>query len=459
MRDSEWKRGKMYSVGQAFQPDVRLESLTYTCAIPSAGPLRPITARSASSVAVLAMILAAPLWAVARGNDVSGPVTGEVRLASGRTVSYTIHFRPELAARQCPLRRWPHCAHIVRRSLRFELPAIRLVRERMGSEEISCIGRGEGETILAGLSDGRVCRVDPVTLDLTDMAKLPSAPDWVGWKPVLDKQPAGLIAATKQTKTVDRDGHRWRQPVSVVHDLTTGTTHLLDWRLTTFLLDRAGRLWLGADSGEFGGWVARIDLANWKVVEIKPPPDLAPDPDIGEVGWEGVYGFIERHEGQILAFGGTSHLGLNSGFITRIDQAEPHRLFAFDPPKDEAKPPDPGLPSLPITHVVEEDNGLFVLSYSDVFRVDSDFKGLEKGSDTPDCVSLGSAGRHGGLPVCAPVHPPRRDGEGYVFATVRNGYVSLEGATTTTHGTPGQLGGRSGRCSRHLGGNLPLRGR
>jgi len=34
-----WNRRKMCAVGQNFQPDVRLESLTYTCAIRTAGTL------------------------------------------------------------------------------------------------------------------------------------------------------------------------------------------------------------------------------------------------------------------------------------------------------------------------------------------------------------------------------------------------------------------------------------
>ena len=46
----------------------------------------------------------------------------------------------------------------------------------------------------------------------------------------------------------------------MVHDLATGKTFSLEHLATTVLLDRAGRLWIGADNGEFGGHVSRIDL-------------------------------------------------------------------------------------------------------------------------------------------------------------------------------------------------------
>ncbi len=65
--------------------------------------------------------------------------------------------------------------------LGFELPAVRLVRERIDTEEVTCLGRGEGAAVLAGLGDGRVCRVDPATLKLTELTKLPASPQWLGW--------------------------------------------------------------------------------------------------------------------------------------------------------------------------------------------------------------------------------------------------------------------------------------
>ena len=272
------------------------------------------------------------------------------------------------------------------------------------------------------------------------MCKLPSAPHWIGWRAAADKRPAGLVAVTTQSKLVEEDGRRAADlAVSAVHDLANETTLVLDQKVTTFLLDRAGRLWLGADKGEWGGSVARVDTSNGSVVEIKPPPTSAcPN---GENSWEGVYGFVERADGQVWAFGGTSHMGMNSAFITRVDQPNPRRLFTFETPPDRGKQPDTNRPSMPITHVIEENSGLFVLSFSDVFRVDS--IASHRGNRPPRSISdiAGAVPTPSGLirPYCA-IHPPRHKGEGYLFATVGDGYVSLDGAKAAAHSIPGQLG-------------------
>ena len=177
-----------------------------------------------------------------------------------------------------------------------------------------------------------------MTLDLTDFAKLPSAPQWVGWRAAAEKRPAGLVAVTTQSQLVERDGTRVSVPVSAVHDFAKQTALVLDHKATTFLLDRAGRLWLGADNGEWGGWVARVDTSNGSAVEIEASA-ADPMPD-DENSWEGIYGFVERADGQVWAFGGTSHMGLNSAFITRVDQPNPRRLFAYETPADQDKPLD-----------------------------------------------------------------------------------------------------------------------
>ncbi len=44
--------------------------------------------------------------------------------------------------------------------------------------------------------------------------------------------------------------------------------------------------------------------------------------------------FIELRDGQVWSFGGSSHMGYNSGYITRVDGAEPRPLYAFEPPRN-----------------------------------------------------------------------------------------------------------------------------
>jgi hypothetical protein len=323
-------------------------------------------ARSALVAVLFGLFPAASL----RGDERPRPPSGEVRLGNGRVVDYTIHFDRNSLRDSVRVGDGLIAVTSSGALLQFELPAVRLVRERI-DDEVTCIGRGEGGAVLAGLPDGRVCRVDPATLDLTDVAKLPAAPSWVGWCRAGGNRAAGLVGVTRKTKVVEQDGERWDAPYSVVHDLATAQTFALNQAATTFLLDREGRLWLGADSGEWGGHVTRIDLSTGTVATIEPPPSREPGE---EASWDGIYGFVELRDGQVWAYGGTSHMGLNDAEITRVDEAKAQTMAAFDPPRDPQREPDPSRPRMPITHIVEETGGLLVFSYSDVFRVDTALK-------------------------------------------------------------------------------------
>lgn len=395
--------------------------------VPTRPILRPV---------LLAALCVSPTAATG-ADDPPRPPTGEVRLASGRVVAYTIHFDRNSLRDSLRLGDGLIALTSSGTLLRFASPTVGLVRERIGTEEVTCLGRGEGEMVLAGLADGRVCRVDPATLDLTEIVKLPAAPRWVGWIAAVGNRPAGLVVATRQLKPTGAGGERRMQPRSVVNDLATGKAFTLEEVATTFLLDRAGRLWLGADRGEWGGRVARVDLVRGTLAEVPPAPAREPG---GEASWEGVYGFVELRDGQVWAFGGTSHMGFNSGVITRVDGVEPRPLFAFEPPRGRAQQPDPAGPRLPITQVVEEEGGLLVFSYSDVFRVDRALSTWKRAATLDIGYRWGRPDAVGAYPSVCAVHPPRRPGEPYLLATVADGYVLLEGGKATPHGLPGQLG-------------------
>jgi hypothetical protein len=389
---------------------------------------------------LLAVLCSVSLTVVLWADEPPRPPTSEVRLGSGRVVDYTIHFDRNSLRDSLRLGNGLIALTSSGALLRFELPEVRLIRERIDIENVTCLGRGEGGAILAGLSDGRVCRVDPATLDLTDVTKLSAPPQWIGWGQAQGNRPAGLVVVTRPTKPANFNGRRYDLPYLVIHDLATGKTFEPGELATSFLLDGAGRLWLGVDKGEWGGRIIRVDLAKGIIATIKPPPSHEPD---REAFWEGIYGFIELRDGQVWAFGGTSHMGLNQGYVTRIDGTEPRPLVAFEPTREVEKKPDPDQPSLPITHVAEEKDGLLVFSYSDVFRVAKSLKNWKKVATLEIQYRWGRRDAVGAYPSVRAVHPPSRDGEPYVLATVGDGYVLLEGAKAISHSLPGQLGASS----------------
>ena len=128
-----------------------------------------------------------------------------------------------------------------------------------------------------------------------------------------------LVAVVEQKKPYrSDDGRTYEAPVSIVHDLGSGKTYPVNpsgkvfIRATAFLLDRKHRLWLGADRGEWGGWCSCVDL---DAGQVHPVPglrifDFSPQPF-----WLGVVGFTELKDGQVWAYGGTTHMGQTDGFI------------------------------------------------------------------------------------------------------------------------------------------------
>jgi hypothetical protein len=393
--------------------------------------------RWARRVILAAIVISQWPNAASVADEVPQAQTGEVRLASGRVAAYAIHFdrnsfRDSIRVRDALIALTSSGA-----LMRFELPAIRQVRERIGVEEVTCIGRGEGATIVAGLADGRLCRVDPDTLELTLVTKLPSAPAWADWMAATQDKPARQIVVTRETRHAEKNGQRWLEYRSVVHDIASRKNYPIERKISAFLLDRTGRLWLGADRGEWGGWIGRVDLVKGIVDELKPVRNRAPaKPDF----WQGVYGFIELRDGQVFAFGGTSHMGLNQCFVTRVDQGEPVPIFFGGSNLKQDVAIGTIGPRLPITHIVEEKEGLLVLSYSDVFRADFKLKRWKKLATLEIDYRWGRPDAVGAYPSVCAVHPPLESGGPYVFGTVADGYVTLEGAKTISKAIPGQLG-------------------
>lgn len=369
------------------------------------------------------------------------PPAGEARLASGRVVNYTIHFDRNSLQESVRLDDGLIALTSSGTLLRFDLPAVALGRERIDGAEVTCLGRGEGGAVLAGLADGRVCRVDPATLALTDVARLSAPPQWIGWAGAGEGRPAGLVVVTRPTRPVAQGERHWDVPYSVVNDLATGKTFALEIQATAFLLDRTGRLWLGADRGEWGGRIWRVDLAEGKLAEIAPPSSR--DPRLPAF-WQGIYGFVALRDGQVWAFGGTAHMGIGEGTITRVDTAAPRVLYSasigpiFE--EDAKPPPKPDRPRVPITHVVEEADGLLVFAYSDVFRVDRALQTWKLAGTLEIDYRWGRPDAVGAYPAVQAVHPPARPGGPYVLATVADGYVVFDGAKASPRALPGQLG-------------------
>ncbi len=342
--------------------------------------------------------------------------------------------------------------------LRFDRATLRLSRKSLSPVAVTCLGRGEGDTVLAGFADGRIARINPATLEVTELARSSGAVAWVGVTTAVAadgaKKPRIIAVVAK--------------PRLVVHDLGNGKTHVVDTEPAhpdAFLLDRKGRLWLGWDSGEWGGSCLFVDLASGQVHDIPSPRPKVAAAERGQT-WEGVYGFAELHNSQVWAFGGTMHMGGASGFICRVDRGEAEELYYRDnlelirreterrqraeeaeDDKPGAKPapaqaaPEPPFdlnrPFLPITQIIEEpgSGAIVVMAFSEMYRTDARLAGWRKFGELEIGYRWGRRDAVGAYPSVRSVEPiaPTAPGRpmGYLFATRLDGLVRVADGKTT----------------------------
>lgn len=398
--------------------------------------------RSPTARLALALMLGG-LPPIGRCQYISPPAVA-ARLASGRAVEITLHRPVNALADAARSGDAIIAATADGRLLRFEGPELRLAKERDAGAAIACLGKGEGDAVLAGFEDGRVGRVDPDTLDLAEIARLPEEPQWVGWSPRAGDGRGGIVAVAR----------------GVVHDL--GAKRAIDTKnaATACLVDHDGWLWVGGDRGEWGGRVARVDLRAGTFVEVPPPPrpagddDPAPSfvvadsspppaapPHEARSFWSGVYGFVELSDGQVWAYGGTMHMGISDAFIGRVDDLVGRSLFTYKTPNfDDLGTLVPFGPVLPVTQILEDGDALLVLAYSDVFRVDRRLTNWEKTADLRLRYTWGRRDAVGAYPAVRAVLPPSRPAGPVLLATASDGLIELDGSRVKTHLVSGRLG-------------------
>jgi hypothetical protein len=177
-----------------------------------------MSATRPAALIATALCLAASASSPLRAGD------GEARLASGAVARYSYHFdRNALIAS----RDVDDALIAVTRSgnlLRFDRATFKVTHERVAPASATCLGRGEGDAVLAGFDDGRVCRVDPATLALVEVARLPGRVQWVGYRTPVGGGRAGFVAVVETSTVNVRRDVQYQVFASVVHDLVTGRT-------------------------------------------------------------------------------------------------------------------------------------------------------------------------------------------------------------------------------------------
>ena len=277
--------------------------------------------RFAATLLALMLILS-PRLSIAQADEAPPPASGTVELPTGISAHYEYHFNHNALG---PSQIAGNALIALTDSgnlLRFDLPTRRLTRERITPARTVCLGRGIHDELLAGFEDGRVCQVNPTTLELVELARLSGQPQWVGALEGGENNGRRILGVVERSKWVEQRGQRWQEPYSVVEDIANGKTYEFDHLATTFLLDQKKRLWLGEDKGEWGGWCSYVNFAEGTSHSI---PGIKKGEYDNE--WEGVYGFVELRDGQVWAYGGLSHMDIDEAFIRRVDRGMAEEIF------------------------------------------------------------------------------------------------------------------------------------
>lgn len=417
-----------------------------------------------SRPAVIAMVVWLVLSPQVRGEAGGGSIVGEARLPSGITARFVNHYDRNALRRSERIGESLVALTEAGTLLRFDLKTLHLTHEQVAPLGFRCLSRGAGNALLVGGGDGRISRVDPATLALTELEKLPGRADWVG-----QTERGELVAISVAERDVKDDGKTWTEQFSIVYDLARHRTYepTIDDAVgrrvaSTVLLDRKRRLWFGADNGEWGGWCARLDLESGVRQELLGPRDGK-----GRSGpsWDGVYGFIELRDGQVWAFGGMAHMGMSSAFVCRVDRGNAEVLFTADnnarvrAAVKGVRSRRPTWPTAPINHVIEDESGeLIVFCFSDVYRPDARFQSWKKVHKLDVRYREGRPKAVASEPAVLAVHRLAPRGDDFVCATTLDGFVRVIGGKETHHILPGQLeAGDFGRIASSREGLLCIR--
>ena len=301
--------------------------------------------------------------------------------------------------------------------LSFDRQTFRLEAEHAG-QRITHLAWGEGNRVLAILEDRQMVEIEPRTLRQRPIGKLPAGewkfPRWIG-QATLAGESTPRPVALLYGEVVEIEGgktYSLADPGGKCSGVCafTDNTHLTLMRHPSVAMaDSGGRLWLGEDNGEWGGWAGWLDLATGKLHSVKT--------EQGENFGGNVIGFAELRDGRILVFGGLNHLTSASTYIGEILDGRLkmiyHRL------QDSHMEDLAESPRYPITQIHQDakTGALYVFTGIGVFKANESLSEWRRVATLK--LRDGKGGTGGEIRAVHPV------GGGFILATEREGYLNL----------------------------------
>lgn len=305
--------------------------------------------------------------------------------------------------------------------LRFDASTLAMTAQTVVPERATALALDAEGRVLAGTEDGRTAFVDIETLNLTEFQRGEGSVRWLA--PIgdglvtvispraIDAWPGEPFAAYER-----RAGSKRRWSVLVRRGTRTSRYELPEGVAPNAFAVDAATLWMGIDRGEYGGSLYSMNLQNGRTSQLQSSV--------------AVRGLLQIANGQVLAYGGTDHLGVRSGFIGRIDSGRVRMLSEFAGGRGTS--PAEG-PDAPVDLVVASSTtgGFLVASGRGLYRTNPSFSAWSR------WASLG--GRRGSGTLYATSALLQAPGDDMVAVLARDGLVRLSTAGIERRVIPDQL--------------------
>jgi hypothetical protein len=322
--------------------------------------------------------------------------------------------------------------------LGFDKASLALAAEQSFPRRARVLGGVDATGVLVGFDGGRIARIDAASFSTETVTTVPGTPMWVGRSN--SGEPVVVFASRKRGT-----GPRWRAYenyriwLGARRDeapIVLPTEERIGGPAETFFLDDRDRLWRGTDRGEWGGNIEVVDLRSGQAQSTR---------------WDGsgVYGFAESRDGRVLAFGGVSHMGYLRSFVANVEPDHASFLYAYRgmgpfaaaPRKRWIEAPEPHLP---ITHVLERDDGTFwLLSFHHLIAANPRFGRFRRIHDFSLRYTPGRPDAVGSYPAVASAV---LDGDRLLLATRNDGLVEYTDGRAIGHALPDQVADDSALC-------------
>jgi len=265
------------------------------------------------------------------------PIQGTVDIPGGRQARFRYYFNHN-GLKDCV--RIGHSLIALTESgnlIRFDSDTLNMEGQAIISGRGTAIAT-DSDRVLLGTEDGKIYGVDPASLSLRAVTTVQGRVVWLAGDgsgntqskrivAVVDNYPEVLPLPGEPFKDYDARSARLERVVTrpyFVAVYANGKVQMLPFQLgknfsipNSYFLDGSNRLWLGTDKGEWGGECSYMDLRTGKVHAVA-----------GDIS--GVLGFLRSTDGRLFAYGGTSHLGMHTGYVAQITNEHLENVSQFE---------------------------------------------------------------------------------------------------------------------------------